>query len=457
MPITWRNINGGESRGALLGLEGAGGSLDRASDAFESIFNTYGKTQEANFRAESEANTDAYLDAIAGAGSAEDLERLESDGTLEGLRNAGPIDRDAIRGQSEDRLSKLYKIEDERRTRERESLMSEHKGLVDNIKRLYAQGATREADQLMADNKDVISQLELGDDLAIFGRDQRTANINALIGEKNLQKSNQADALASLLSDSRVLQAGTQAEAEDIYMELAREQGLDGAEFFRGGWAANVGKNWLDSNDLNEQQSALLNEEKATADAEAATLIRGAEQTFARKWTGHEVAQENAVYNPANLASIDGEQVRKSLADENYINADPDTIKYALNRATAIAVTQLKEKGFDASKIERDPAYWAMMKRAVANGVASNEGTIFWDDKDDVTGADINNLADALEAEFYGYEEFKTKFKEYENDKLGLENARAQASGGAVARVNALRKKFLADNQNLKKVLNTKK
>jgi len=424
MPITWRNINGGESRGALLGLEGAGGSLDRASDAFESIFNTYGKTQEANYKAESDANTDAYLDAIAGANSAEDLERLESDGTLEGLRNVGPIDRDAIRGQSEDRLSELYSQEKATRERELEALEIEMRPVMENIKYLHANGQGRKADELTAQHKDKLGQLGQLDEMTDYGteaiRKFRQEEID-IINHTNVTTQHTLDKLAA---DPRVEAATDPSEATAIFMQLVDAAGLDRGIAANNGYYQKVETGWLARNDISDFQAEGLSR-AATADAAATADFEAAERAaLTAKWNTNSrksVLDSNSQYLQENYSNYDGKAFRKDLAapvEEGGHGVDPDEVselfagdipldhaadeysnmlvqdKVALTNAipdeVIAAVGGLKEgkKHLTGTQFKQafknDPAFWAMLYKSASTHIQTYDGG--WADWNDIDG-----------------------------------------------------------------------
>jgi len=128
-PITWRNIQGrGVSDAARL-LEGAGNSVNRGLAAFGQAISDQQQVRDENFANEQSNNTDTYFDRLAQFGSADELEQAEASGDLERLRQSlGPnIDRDAVRGAADSRLTEL-------RAQESAALDRETRPLVDNIR-----------------------------------------------------------------------------------------------------------------------------------------------------------------------------------------------------------------------------------------------------------------------------------------------------------------------------------
>ena len=95
-PITWQNVNTPRS-GGFRQMDSVGGNITAGIDSMVGAIRGVQQDKATRYDKAEDKNTDNYLDYVAGINT---LDGLNSDGTntqLEALRNAGPIDQDAIR------------------------------------------------------------------------------------------------------------------------------------------------------------------------------------------------------------------------------------------------------------------------------------------------------------------------------------------------------------------------
>lgn len=103
-PISWRNVNGPSPAEALRPLEAAGNSFNNAIGAFQQLLQQRQKLDAANYDQGQLNQREAFLDALQGARSPEELAALQQSGQLAQLQQGmNASTRAAVRGADEAR------------------------------------------------------------------------------------------------------------------------------------------------------------------------------------------------------------------------------------------------------------------------------------------------------------------------------------------------------------------
>ena len=108
-PITWRNVEAPDLRGAAAMLGQAQASLNSGFGHINDVLKNERATADANWSQIRDNNTQTFLDSIAQYRTAEDFQAAQQAGALDQLRSQfGPqIDRAAIRAAEDGRLATL--------------------------------------------------------------------------------------------------------------------------------------------------------------------------------------------------------------------------------------------------------------------------------------------------------------------------------------------------------------
>lgn len=106
MPITWQTVAGNSLENAWRPMQGAVTTFDSGIDRLAKMITDRQTVNQGVADRGREANVQAYLDAVQGAASPEDLKALHDSGHLDQLRaNIDPRDAARIRGADEARLT----------------------------------------------------------------------------------------------------------------------------------------------------------------------------------------------------------------------------------------------------------------------------------------------------------------------------------------------------------------
>jgi cytochrome c556 len=159
MPITWRNVNGGNGLGVASRI------LDRAGDQFQGSLNTLGgllNSAETNIednRVQGVTNnTNAFMDQLAAYNNPEDLQAAEAQlrQQLASYGSAG-IDRDRTRGAIESTITGLQQEDTARRNYDFNKAKDAARPLQDQFDALLATGSETgdfsAAEQFALDNQ----------------------------------------------------------------------------------------------------------------------------------------------------------------------------------------------------------------------------------------------------------------------------------------------------------------
>lgn len=108
-PITWRNVEAPDLRGAAAMLGQAQASLNSGFGHINDVLKNERATADANWSQIRDNNTQTFLDSIAQYRTAEDFQAAQQAGALDQLRSQfGPqIDRAAVRAAEDGRLATL--------------------------------------------------------------------------------------------------------------------------------------------------------------------------------------------------------------------------------------------------------------------------------------------------------------------------------------------------------------
>lgn len=105
-PITWRNIEGPSTAGAMRGLESVGSSINSSFDIFGKLLNQRQSIEDGNVAALDTAAQQAYVDRLAQAKTPEEVAALQASGELDRMRQDMTVAaRRGILGADEARLT----------------------------------------------------------------------------------------------------------------------------------------------------------------------------------------------------------------------------------------------------------------------------------------------------------------------------------------------------------------
>ena len=108
-PITWRNVEAPDLRGAASMLQLANNGFNSGFDKLNQVLQSEQATAEANWKVQRDNNTQAFLDSINQYRTAEEFQAAQQSGALGQLRSqfGNQIDRAAIRTAEDGRLATL--------------------------------------------------------------------------------------------------------------------------------------------------------------------------------------------------------------------------------------------------------------------------------------------------------------------------------------------------------------
>lgn len=154
-PITWRNVApSADANTAAQLLLASQRSINNALDPLQKIVqdqSAFGAQQAATVR---EGNKQAFLDALAGAKTPEQLEALRTSGNLDALRSKlTPEGLAAVRGADEARLTGLRQQVVAGQQFDETQIARSERPKLDHYASLVAQGKHAEAEQFLTDNQ----------------------------------------------------------------------------------------------------------------------------------------------------------------------------------------------------------------------------------------------------------------------------------------------------------------
>lgn len=173
-PITWRNVDAPDFRGAASMFGAAQQTFDKGASSLIGLLDQRAKTDEANWQNQKVLNTQSYLDALGSAKTPEELAAKQE--LLNSLRSSAgaQIDLPAIRAANDGREAILQN---------RLKAQNEHadyltgrteQPIVDSVKRLYTQGKYEEGDAILSANPNLRNTAALAE----FKVSSQTANNN---------------------------------------------------------------------------------------------------------------------------------------------------------------------------------------------------------------------------------------------------------------------------------------
>lgn len=155
MPITWRNVEGDQTRGAAMLFETARRAFGDGFGNFQGIIDSKNQVNQQNWDTQKEVNTDQFLDRLAQYKTPEELAAAQQAGQLQALKAqfGGQIDRDVVRGAEAAQADVLMKriaaqnqYGDDKINRDARPLMEQYQGLL-------AKKDTAGAAKFLADNR----------------------------------------------------------------------------------------------------------------------------------------------------------------------------------------------------------------------------------------------------------------------------------------------------------------
>ena len=108
-PITWRNVDAPDTRGALLGMAAAGQSINTGFDKLGEVLKQREQQAEQNWNQQKTNNTQAFLNEIGKFRTPEEYQAALASGELDQMRQGfgAQVDANAVRAAEEGRLATL--------------------------------------------------------------------------------------------------------------------------------------------------------------------------------------------------------------------------------------------------------------------------------------------------------------------------------------------------------------
>jgi hypothetical protein len=158
-PITWRTINGPDPAAALAPMVAAQRSIDGAFDTFQRVIQQREAFQGQQAAAVREGNKQAFLDALQGARTPEEVEALRASGQLDALAaRLTPENRAAVRGADEARLMGTRQLLQSGQAFEETQMVRAQKPIVDQVSTLLAAGKVDESQALLDQNPNLLGR-----------------------------------------------------------------------------------------------------------------------------------------------------------------------------------------------------------------------------------------------------------------------------------------------------------
>jgi hypothetical protein len=271
MPITWRNVTNDPTRGAASLMRGASESINTGLDAFKGVLTNVQDTADDNYQNDRTNNTDAFLDAVAGYDSVDELE--QGQGALDSLRaSLGPnIDRSQIRGAVDNRENALVTQENADYTREQNLLDRETAPILESIRGAIQTGDLESASALTAQSRGLLEKS--GSYSTVLGEIDGRGRLLEDRGFQDTQRDRtEADyqsnkGFDSLLAES-LENGASELESRRFAQDNAGRFGVDDSTLITR--MSEVGTAYRSKNELSEEQSEELNtyvgRAKGTAD-----------------------------------------------------------------------------------------------------------------------------------------------------------------------------------------------
>lgn len=155
MPITWRNIQGGN--GAVAAgqlLNAAQNSVNTGLDKITDVFAQYRETDRANWENGKENNTQAFLDRLAQYKTPEELAAAQAAGEIQAFRQqfGNKIDAAQVRDAEANMQQKLIERITAQNQYGDDKINRDARPLVDQFNALRAAGKLDEAQKFLEDN-----------------------------------------------------------------------------------------------------------------------------------------------------------------------------------------------------------------------------------------------------------------------------------------------------------------
>lgn len=366
MPITWKNVDAGESRTGVALLQGAQENITAGLDGLKGLVDDRVEMKDANMLNAKKNNTQTMLDGLAQYTSVDDYKAAMADGSIDALKASlgDNVDPEKLRNAVPNRLLELTNAQTATQNLDisneayaTDQLTKKMQPIQEQIEAAIQIGDIEEYKRLTNENKDDLTTLGLVSENAANNEDR----------EIEVLERGRTEAIykSTKLSEKHVNTIAQSAPTEmDAVAEITRNR-VDGIS--EADYQANIAKvrtAWQQLRGLSKEQSDDINSVANTAKVQAKSQRDESSRQF-------EIVQRDNQWDP-NFAWLSDEtqqiQSAVEIADRNNWdnNANAADIRAARASTTEVILSDInairKTKGLeklttldsaDASALER--------------------------------------------------------------------------------------------------------
>lgn len=394
MPITWKNVDAGESRTGVALLQGAQENITAGLDGLKGLVDDRVEMKDANMLNAKKNNTQTMLDGLAQYTSVDDYKAAMADGSIDALKASlgDNVDSEKLRNAVPNRLLELTNAQTATQNLDMsneayatDQLTKKMQPIQEQIDAAIQIGDIKEYERLTNENKD---------DLTALGRVSKNVANNEDRQVEVLERGRtEAIYKSTKLSEKHVNKIAQSAPTEmDAVAEITRNR-VDGIS--EADYQANIAKvrtAWQQLRGLSKEQSADINSVANTAKVQAKSQRDESSRQF-------EIVKRDNQWDP-NFAWLSDEtqQIESAveIADRNNWdnNANAADIRAARASTTEIILSDInairETKGL--KKVTTlDSADASALERVIEVAVGGmGDGEKAWFFKEELNDSDFN-------------------------------------------------------------------
>jgi hypothetical protein len=227
-PITWRNVENRDNRGAARLMDSAGQNLNAGIESLRGALTNQQNIQEGNRDNRRTYNDDQFKNALSAFSSPDELAAAEASGQLESLRSFSNMDQSLVRDGVDDRRNELqteqtnqYEYDQSVYDQQAAPLKQTYQGMVNR-------GEFDEANAFLKENENALTDSGDFGDLTRLGREQERAESERVFTDQKRVKALkfETDNDAMMTYANMAVNAPTELEGRAMVEAMANNSGL---------------------------------------------------------------------------------------------------------------------------------------------------------------------------------------------------------------------------------------
>jgi hypothetical protein len=227
-PITWRNVQNRDDRGAARLMDSAGQNLNAGIESLRGALTNQQNIQEGNRDNRRTYNDDQFKNALSAFSSPEELAAAEASGQLESLRSFSNMDQSLVRDGVDDRRNELQTEQTNQYNYDQSVYAQQAAPLEQEYLAMLAEGDTSGAEIFLNENSEAFTNSGQFGGLALKGENRKNELLDREFSDqkriKALTFENDNDAMMTF--SNMAVNARTEVEGRAMIEEMANNSGL---------------------------------------------------------------------------------------------------------------------------------------------------------------------------------------------------------------------------------------